>query len=142
MKGNFSTTGTKGTTAATATVRRAACALALTAAAVTGAVVPAAAHAPHAPAASSRPASAAYYCGYYSGTALTVYGNTGNRVHEVQCLLTRVGYRLSNDGIFGSATLSAVKDFQQTWNGMTGSHLAVDGKVGSQTWAALRSATG
>ncbi|MGW2706567.1 peptidoglycan-binding domain-containing protein [Streptomyces sp. NPDC001340] len=139
MRGKFSTTTTT-TTAITA--RRAVCALALTVAAVTGAVVPAAAHAPRSPAASSGPTSAAYYCGYYSGSALTVYGHTGNRVYEVQCLLTRVGYRLSLDGIFGTATRGAVKDFQQTWNSMTGAHLAVDGKVGSQTWAALRSATG
>ncbi|MEU0599960.1 peptidoglycan-binding domain-containing protein, partial [Streptomyces sp. NPDC006393] len=94
---------------------------------------------PSAPAASR---TAAYTCGYYSGSALTVYGNTGSRVYEVQCLLVRLGYRLSLDGIFGSATRSAVTDFQSVWNSMTGAHLAVDGKVGSQTWAALRSATG
>ncbi|MFF9077892.1 peptidoglycan-binding protein [Streptomyces sp. NPDC014735] len=113
-------------------------ALAATVAAVaSGAVDPASAHA--APVARS---TAAYSCGYYTGSVLTVYGDTGSRVFEVQCLLIRVGYRLQLDGIFGSGTLGAVKDFQAAWNGMTGAQLAVDGKAGSATWAALRSAAG
>ncbi|MER6502553.1 peptidoglycan-binding domain-containing protein [Streptomyces sp. NPDC001455] len=107
------------------------------AAVASGAVVQASAHA--APVARS---TAAYNCGYYTGSVLAVYGDTGSRVFEVQCLLIRVGYRLQLDGIFGSGTLGAVKDFEAAWNGMTGAHPAVDGKVGSATWAALRSAAG
>lgn len=118
----------RATLAAAIAARQTVLAVALTAAAQTT-------PSPSAPAISR---AAAYTCGYYSGSALTVYGNTGNRVYEVQCLLIRVGYRLSLDGIFGSGTRSAVRDFQNVWNGMTGAHLAVDGKVGSQTWAALR----
>ncbi|MFD3835016.1 protein kinase [Streptomyces sp. NPDC058642] len=77
-------------------------------------------------------------CTYYSGTELTKHGDKGQRVVQVQCMLTQRGYSVGDagvDGRFGNATLSAVKQFQ----GAKG--LEADGKVGPQTWAALRSAT-
>ncbi|GGW87421.1 peptidoglycan-binding domain-containing protein [Streptomyces caelestis] len=128
----------RGTLAAAIAARQTVLAVALTAVAAAGAIAPAAAQTTPSPSAPAISRAAAYTCGYYSGSALTVYGNTGNRVYEVQCLLIRVGYHLSLDGVFGSGTRSAVRDFQNAWNSMTGSQLAIDGKVGSQTWAALR----
>jgi peptidoglycan hydrolase-like protein with peptidoglycan-binding domain len=75
-------------------------------------------------------------CTYYSGTALTVYRQTGPRVKEVQCILKARGYNIGPagvDGIFGDDTLTEVKRFQSNY------HLKVDGEVGVKTWAALRS---
>ncbi|MFC5215411.1 protein kinase domain-containing protein [Streptomyces coerulescens] len=77
-------------------------------------------------------------CTYYSGTELTVRGNRGQRVVQVQCMLTKRGYSVGASGVdgeFGDATLAAVKQFQ----GAKG--LEVDGEVGPNTWAALRSST-
>ncbi|WP_282700809.1 serine/threonine-protein kinase [Streptomyces sp. CC219B] len=77
-------------------------------------------------------------CTYYTGTELTDHGDTGQRVVQVQCMLTKRGYSVGNagvDGQFGDATLAAVKQFQSAKG------LEVDGQVGPQTWAALRSAT-
>ncbi|SOD82175.1 serine/threonine-protein kinase [Streptomyces sp. Ag109_G2-15] len=75
-------------------------------------------------------------CTYYSGTTLTVYGQKGSRVKEVQCILKARGYNIGPggvDGIFGYDTLTEVKKFQSEH------HLQVDGEVGVNTWAALRS---
>ncbi|WP_405587658.1 protein kinase domain-containing protein [Streptomyces sp. NBC_01092] len=77
-------------------------------------------------------------CTYYSGSELTVQGNKGQRVVQVQCMLTQRGYSVGSSGVdgeFGTATLAAVKQFQ----GAKG--LEVDGEVGPNTWAALRSST-
>ncbi|MCX5050534.1 serine/threonine-protein kinase [Streptomyces sp. NBC_00474] len=77
-------------------------------------------------------------CTYYSGTELTVHGDKGQRVVQVQCMLTKRGYSVGEagvDGQFGDATLAAVKQFQRDKG------LAVDGEVGPNTWAALRSST-
>jgi Putative peptidoglycan binding domain len=74
-------------------------------------------------------------CTYYSGSALTVYGDSGNRVVQVQCMLSKRGYSVGAagvDGDFGSDTRTAVKRFQ------TAKSLDVDGEVGPHTWAALR----
>jgi serine/threonine protein kinase len=74
-------------------------------------------------------------CTYYSGTALTVYGQRNNRVVEVQCILKARGYGIGShgvDGDFGPDTLSAVKKFQKNHG------LKVDGEVGVNTWRALR----
>lgn len=54
-------------------------------------------------------------------------GDTGEAVRQIQQSLNDHGANLSQDGIFGSNTENAVKDFQRS-NG-----LAVDGKVGPQT---------
>ncbi|MFG1669793.1 protein kinase [Streptomyces sp. Y7] len=77
-------------------------------------------------------------CTYYSGTELTDYGDKGQRVVQVQCMLTKRGYSVGSSGVdgeFGTATQAAVKQFQ----GAKG--LEVDGEVGPNTWAALRSST-
>jgi serine/threonine protein kinase len=74
-------------------------------------------------------------CNFYSGTALTQYGDSGKRVSEVQCILQKRGYDIGAggvDGQFGNDTRAAVKRFQQR-NG-----LQVDGQVGAETWPALR----
>jgi hypothetical protein len=88
-----------------------------------------------APAAQAPVAQAWNSCHYYSGTALTQYGNTGPRVKEVQCVLKARGYNIGPagvDGIFGQDTLAAVKRFQSRHG------LEVDGQVGVHTWAKLR----
>lgn len=77
-------------------------------------------------------------CTYYSGTELTDYGDKGQRVVQVQCMLTKRGYSVGGSGVdgeFGEDTQSAVKQFQSAKG------LEVDGQVGPNTWAALRSST-
>ncbi|WP_199552574.1 peptidoglycan-binding protein, partial [Streptomyces sp. N35] len=77
-------------------------------------------------------------CTYYSGTTETIYGHKGTRVVQVQCMLTKRGYGVGAggvDGEFGPDTRTAVKRFQTTKG------LDVDGRVGPNTWAALRSST-
>ena len=59
------------------------------------------------------------------------YGSQGNDVKTLQEILNKNGYSLDADGIFGSKTQAAVKDYQQK-NG-----LDVDGIVGVNTWASL-----
>jgi len=58
-------------------------------------------------------------------------GHTGERVKTVQYLLNAHGSSLTVDGVFGSATTSAVRSFQSAKG------LGVDGIVGAQTWEAL-----
>ena len=58
-------------------------------------------------------------------------GSRGSSVSELQTLLNDKGYDLSVDGIFGSKTQAAVRDYQSK-NG-----LSVDGIVGKNTWNAL-----
>lgn len=59
-------------------------------------------------------------------------GSTGETVRQIQTKLKQWGYYTGSvDGIYGSATVKAVRYFQQK-NGLT-----VDGKCGSQTLAAL-----
>lgn len=63
------------------------------------------------------------------------YGSKGSDVQKLQELLNQNGYNLDTDGIFGSNTQNAVKEYQQK-NGFT-----VDGIVGKNTWGALTSAS-
>jgi peptidoglycan hydrolase-like protein with peptidoglycan-binding domain len=59
-------------------------------------------------------------------------GATGNAVRRLQRALRRTpNLDLVVDGVFGSKTEKAVKDFQQ------GAGLTADGTVGASTWAAL-----
>jgi len=58
-------------------------------------------------------------------------GQTGERVKTVQYLLNAHGSSLTVDGVFGSATTSALRSFQSAHG------LGVDGIVGAQTWQAL-----
>ncbi|WP_308402886.1 protein kinase [Streptomyces sp. BV286] len=77
-------------------------------------------------------------CTYYSGSELTRRGDENERVTQVQCMLTRRGYSTGAagvDGRYGKDTASAVKAFQRDKG------LAPDGKVGPDTWTALRSST-
>ncbi|GKQ35085.1 hypothetical protein ALMP_16310 [Streptomyces sp. A012304] len=76
-------------------------------------------------------------CAHYAGSGRTRQGDSGKRVLQVQCMLTKRGYGVGDsgvDGTFGSGTETAVRAFQ----GDKG--LGVDGVVGRETWAALRSA--
>lgn len=58
-------------------------------------------------------------------------GDRGNFVYLLQFILNSFGYNLSVDGIFGSKTLNAVKNFQSQ------NSLQVDGLVGNNTWKTL-----
>ena len=63
------------------------------------------------------------------------YGSGDKKtVTELQKLLNQNGANLTEDGIFGSQTQQAVKNYQQANN------LTVDGIVGNQTWGALTKA--
>ena len=64
--------------------------------------------------------------------ALSKYGLRGEEVRQIQTKLKRWGYYSGNvDGIYGSATLAAVKSFQKK-NGLT-----VDGIAGTKTLQAM-----
>ncbi|MEU6148231.1 protein kinase [Streptomyces sp. NPDC047081] len=94
-----------------------------------------------APSADSPPAKTAPWlteCTYYSGNGRTRLGDSGKRVLQVQCILTRRGYSVGDtgvDGEFGPDTESAVRAFQ------TERGLDADGIVAHDTWNALRSTT-
>lgn len=63
-------------------------------------------------------------------------GSKGEYVQLLQSKLVNKGYDIGSsgvDGIFGSKTETAVKQFQQDWG------LKVDGIVGTQTWEMLNS---
>lgn len=61
-------------------------------------------------------------------------GSTGDRVKAAQCLLKAAGFDPGTpDGIFGSGTTAAARNFQ------TSKGLAADGAVGTKTWTALLS---
>lgn len=62
------------------------------------------------------------------------YGSQGDDVKTLQEMLNQKGYSLDTDGIFGSKTQSAVKDYQSK------NSLTADGIVGSNTWNSLTSA--
>lgn len=59
-------------------------------------------------------------------------GSRGSDVSDLQSTLNSKGYSLSVDGIFGSKTAAAVRDYQSK-NG-----LSVDGIVGNNTWSSLK----
>ena len=59
-------------------------------------------------------------------------GDRGEDVKRLQALLNKYGYKLKEDGVFGSGTEQAVRAFQQ------GHYLTPDGVVGPKTWAALK----
>ena len=58
-------------------------------------------------------------------------GSKGDSVRQLQELLNANGYNLASDGIYGSKTAAAVKDYQSR-NG-----LSVDGITGNKTWSSL-----
>ena len=59
------------------------------------------------------------------------YGSKGSDVKTLQELLNQNGYSLDVDGVFGSKTQAAVKDYQ------TKNKLQVDGIAGNETWGSL-----
>ncbi|MGW3658599.1 peptidoglycan-binding domain-containing protein [Streptomyces sp. NPDC005151] len=73
-------------------------------------------------------------CVFYDGNQLTFFGEQGERVSEVQCLLANRRYLpwSAVDGTFGTTTLAAVQRFQADHP-----PLVPDGLVGPQTWFAL-----
>ena len=74
-------------------------------------------------------------CTYYAGSGRTRLGDSGKRVQQVQCMLTKRGYGVGStgvDGEFGTGTEAAVEAFQ----GDRG--LDADGVVAHDTWVALR----
>lgn len=63
------------------------------------------------------------------------YGSSGSDVEKLQNYLNQVGnYGLDVDGVYGSKTQAAVKDYQ------TKNSLAVDGVAGNETWGSLSEA--
>jgi peptidoglycan L-alanyl-D-glutamate endopeptidase CwlK len=62
------------------------------------------------------------------------FGSRGDDVRQLQRDLTKLGYRLADDGIFGAKTDAAVRRFQRDKN------LTADGIVGAKTQAAIASA--
>ncbi len=70
-------------------------------------------------------------------------GDKGDKVKEVQNLLIKNGFKNVSkdgtaDGVFGSRTLGAVKDFQSANKDKKGNPLVVDGIVGTNTMEALK----
>lgn len=63
-------------------------------------------------------------------------GSKGSEVSQLQEMLNQQGYNLSVDGIFGSATQAAVRQYQQS------SGLTVDGIAGANTWGSLTGRSG
>lgn len=61
-------------------------------------------------------------------------GDKGTNVKRLQTCLDKIGYKITADGIVGSKTISAVKNFQKK-HGLT-----VDGLFGKQSLAALKRA--
>ncbi|MFD3502681.1 peptidoglycan-binding protein [Streptomyces sp. NPDC058676] len=75
------------------------------------------------------------YAEYGYSTTVTyvpTYNAFSNQTIEAQCLLKDIGYGLTADGIYGSSTKAAVKDFQADMD------LPADGFAGPQTWPLLR----
>ena len=68
------------------------------------------------------------------GRPVLSLGATGAAVTEAQRALTRRGFRVGADGVFGARTAAAVTAFQRE-RGLT-----ADGVVGPRTWEALDSA--
>lgn len=63
------------------------------------------------------------------------YGSQGEQVKDLQTKLNAQGYSVAVDGVYGSQTQSAVKNYQSK----TGN--TVDGIVGDATWSALTNAS-
>ncbi|MET7856773.1 peptidoglycan-binding protein [Streptomyces sp. NPDC005318] len=80
------------------------------------------------------PPGAGAACVFYDGNRPTLYGEQGDRVSEVQCLLANRRYLpwSAVDGTFGPMTLIAVQRFQADHP-----PLVPDGLVDEQTWSAL-----
>ncbi|MER5427724.1 protein kinase [Streptomyces sp. NPDC002588] len=76
-------------------------------------------------------------CTYYNGSGRTLQGDSGNRVLQAQCMLTKRGYDVGSGGVsgeFDAGTESAVVSFQSAKG------LRANGVVNRKTWVALRAA--
>lgn len=76
-------------------------------------------------------------CTDYNGNGRTQEGDSGKKVSQVQCMLTKRGYSVGSAGVngeFGPETTSAVRAFQSAKG------LSADGVVAHDTWVALRAA--
>ncbi|WP_338059463.1 peptidoglycan-binding domain-containing protein [Streptomyces deccanensis] len=73
-------------------------------------------------------------CTYYYGNGRTRLGDSGDRVLQAQCMLSKRGYGVDVDGEFDADTEAAVQSFQQD-KGL----LVADGVVRPRVWKALRS---
>ncbi|WP_392670627.1 peptidoglycan-binding protein [Streptomyces sp. LN785] len=80
------------------------------------------------------PPGAGTVCAFYDGDEPTLFGEQGERVSEVQCLLANRRYLPWSevDGTFGTTTLAAVQRFQADHP-----PLLPAGLVDRQTWWAL-----
>lgn len=58
---------------------------------------------------------------------LLIRGSVGDAVRSLQENLTRIGYEVEADGIYGAATEKAVREFQDSYG------LDADGKAGINT---------
>ena len=73
-------------------------------------------------------------------TRLLKKGMSGSDVKYIQACLLGLKYNLGNggaDGIFGSKTEEAVKNYQRYHKDTSGKQLSVDGKVGQKSWGAI-----
>ncbi|MFE7764461.1 protein kinase [Streptomyces sp. NPDC057438] len=76
-------------------------------------------------------------CNYYYGNGRTRPGDSGDRVRQVQCMLSKRGYSLGPGGVngeFDDGTTAAVQKFQYA-KGL----VVQDGTVRPRVWKALRS---
>ncbi|MFF9775909.1 protein kinase [Streptomyces sp. NPDC013978] len=73
-------------------------------------------------------------CTYYYGNGRTRLGDSGDRVLQAQCMLSKRGYGVDVDGEFDADTEAAVQSFQQD-KGLP----VADGVVRPRVWKALRS---
>ena len=64
---------------------------------------------------------------------MVAYGSQGDAVRQLQSELNKHGYQLDEDGIFGSKTKAAVRDYQKK------NSLRLDGIAGDETWGSLLS---
>ncbi|MFB7554932.1 peptidoglycan-binding domain-containing protein [Streptomyces brevispora] len=73
-------------------------------------------------------------CAFYDGDGLTAFGEQGDRVSQVQCILANRRYLPweAVNGTFDTQTLAAVQRFQADHP-----PLVPDGLVGPNTWSAL-----
>lgn len=73
-----------------------------------------------------------YHDNCYQGEPLISYGNQGPYVKKLQGFLNLHNYPCGReDGVFGTQTQNAVKNFQHQWG------LPEDGVVGMHTWGVI-----
>jgi hypothetical protein len=81
------------------------------------------------------------YAGHYSGlTAVPSSAQVTSSGVEAQCLLARYGdYNPGPiDGVFGTRSHAAMRQFQVDMNNIFGAGLSTDGSPGPQSWKWLR----